>query len=149
MRPNVIVLALLLGIGVGAGCPQCARKSRPVAGPAVPLSEVEVLPSPDVTQALLEEGRRLYRQECRACHGPEGEVGAMQRMALERVPPDLNEPSALAGYTDEELFARITAGIPEAGMRPRLDMPVRERWALVHYLRTLPPREAAGSPSAE
>ncbi|MDE0125787.1 MAG: c-type cytochrome [Bryobacterales bacterium] len=129
-RPAAVcgVLALLLPAHAADGgtvrpTPEQARNfSNPVA----------------YSQAVAREGRKSYLRLCQYCHGADGRAQAN---------PDFEAPSLRApdewryGTTDGELFVSIKHG---AGH----DMPPFSRqlederiWELVHYLRSIGPRE--------
>jgi mono/diheme cytochrome c family protein len=100
-----------------------------------PTGEVFVSAIPlKVDRALMQLGRKRFDITCATCHGPVGDGDSIvaRQMAL-RPPPSLhlyaNKP---AGY----LFEVITKGF---GMMASYaaELPVRERWAVVAYVRAL------------
>jgi mono/diheme cytochrome c family protein len=46
--------------------------------------------------------------------------------------------------TDQDIFETITRGMPGSSMPPWADLPVSGRWALVHYVKSLSPRDWPG-----
>lgn len=104
--------------------PRAARKKNPVAADAKSAND----------------GKLLYQQECRACHGDAGKGDGPTAKDLEKTPGDLSKP-AMWDQTDGELFWKITSG--------RKPMPSYEqkftdeqRWSVVNYVRTLAPKPA-------
>lgn len=83
-------------------------------------------------------GAAIFSATCIACHGPEGAGSARG--------PALNDPSILAGLTDEDLRDIISAGILERGM-PQWGqvLSLAEIRDLVAYLRSWGTR-AGGTP---
>jgi len=80
-------------------------------------------------------GRDLFREKCEICHGYDGsgrtEIGAGEYPH----PPPLS--ALAAAMTDGEIFYHIRNGIRNTGM-PAWNMPERQLWQLVLYLRHLP-----------
>ena len=89
-------------------------------------------------------GRDVFRKKCEICHAYDGsgktEIGAGQYPR----PPDLRQPTVQKAG-DGELFFHITNGVRHTGM-PAWEMPERQAWQLVRYIRNLP-KVAAPSPA--
>jgi putative heme-binding domain-containing protein len=77
--------------------------------------------------ADVENGSRLYRNNCFACHGPEG-------ASIPGV--DFRRGQFKRAVTDDDLFRVITSGVPGTAMPPT---PMNDggRLALVAYIRSL------------
>jgi mono/diheme cytochrome c family protein len=87
----------------------------------------------ELTPQVREQGAALYNAYCVVCHGSGGMRGPVG--GYYRVMPDL-AGADVQQYTDGWLYSVITEG--------GLDMPAqadalspRERWAVVHHLRSL------------
>lgn len=92
------------------------------------------------------DARRIYQQNCAACHGPDGKAGTEIAALLDPRPSDLAAP-ATQGRSDDEIYAAITHGLTGRGMpayRQRLGD--AERRELVAYVRQLPKAAAAAAP---
>ena len=80
-------------------------------------------------------GREIFRQKCESCHAYDGggrtEIGA----GTYPRPPVLR--ALVASLTDGEIFYHIRNGIRNTAM-PAWNMPDREVWQLVAYVRHLP-----------
>jgi predicted CXXCH cytochrome family protein len=80
-------------------------------------------------------GRDLFRAKCEVCHGYDGggrtEIGAGEYPH----PPPLRDLAP--ALTDGEIFYHIRNGIRNTGM-PAWNMPERQIWQLVLYIRHLP-----------
>jgi len=86
------------------------------------------------------EGRELYAKNCYSCHGESGRGDGPSGLFLKQKPRDLAS-SDVRKMSDDELFSRITEGRqPMPGFSKKLTE--EERWALVHYVRSL----AQGNP---
>jgi len=93
-------------------------------------------PNPVATDpAEIAAGRDLFRQKCEICHAYDGsgktQIGAGEYPR----PPSLRV--AVASISDGEMFYHIRNGIRNTGM-PAWDMPDRQIWQLVAYIRSLP-----------
>lgn len=97
-------------------------------------------------EGALARGRQLYEKECLACHGPRGRGDGPKAADL------TVDPGNLAGrrvqkQPDGTLFWKITEGLqPMPSFR---ELAERDRWMLVHYLRTLAPAGAAVEPAPQ
>jgi predicted CXXCH cytochrome family protein len=101
--------------------------------------------------ASIAAGRELYREKCETCHAYEGSgkttIGSNQYPR----PPALRS-FAIQATADGELFYHIRNGIRNTGM-PAWNLPDRQIWQLVSYIRHLPEvapmtPEAAATPQA-
>jgi copper transport protein len=78
----------------------------------------------------------LYTRHCAECHGVTGRGDGPRASALQTRPADL--VLHVPQHTDGELFHFITRGIRGSPMPSwHSVLSERERWLLVHYLRTL------------
>jgi mono/diheme cytochrome c family protein len=89
-------------------------------------------PSPEVVEA----GRSLFQTYCAVCHGADGRapgpVGKLFPMVADLSSPQIQE------YPDGALYSVIReGGFKMPGYAEALSQ--RERWAVVHFLRTLRP----------
>jgi len=89
-----------------------------------------------VDAADIQAGHELYTKKCEICHAYNGsgktEIGAGQYPRA----PDLRQPT-IQNMSDGEVFFHITNGIRHTGM-PAWELPERQAWQLVLYLRNLP-----------
>jgi mono/diheme cytochrome c family protein len=97
------------------------------------------------TPENIQAGRKAFSHYCIVCHGLDGQntgVPFADRMSPP-VPP-LNSPDVQA-YTDGQLKWVITNGIYPSGMPASKDiLNEDEIWAIVQYIRHLPPRGSLG-----
>src|SRR3984885_390222 len=100
-------------------------------------------PAPDPSDVAA--GRDLYRGKCETCHAYDG--GGKTPIGSNQFPrvPTLRSP-AIAATSDGELFYHIRNGIRNTGM-PAWDLPDRQIWQLVSFIRHLP-QVAAMTPEA-
>lgn len=99
-----------------------------MAGLALPVAAQQHFTSLDV-----ENGSRLYRNNCFACHGPEG-------ASIPGV--DFRRGQFKRASTDEDLLKVIVTGVPGTAMPPT-NISDSNRLALVAYIRSL--HESAAS----
>ncbi len=110
------------------------------------LQSVLVPPEPAATVQVLAQGREVYqRMQCNLCHGENGagdgpQVPTLKDYAGLPAPPrDFNTGLFRGGHTGADLYLRIHNGLPGTPMIPYGSevMTSEERWALVHYVRSL------------
>ena len=147
-------MAMLLAVGCAQQKPaNLAQAEAKAAAPAKisgspSFSDFAVAPKPAVTPALLERGRKLYAQNCVACHGVNGDGKGDASAFLAPRPRDFvkanyrlrsTAPNNLP--TDVDLFRQISLGMPGTPMPPWKHMlSDDDRWALVEHLKTFSPR---------
>jgi len=92
-------------------------------------------------------GRRLFVTYCANCHGKDGRGDGPRAPVFDPPPRDLaggvfKFRSTPSGHppTAEDLFRTISGGLRGTGMMTFADLAESDRWALVAYVRTLPPR---------
>jgi predicted CXXCH cytochrome family protein len=105
--------------------------------------EVKKLKNPasaDPASADVAAGRELYSKNCAACHGFDGKGNLSGGLTGMLYPPPLDlSRAALAhrGRTDGEIFYFIRNGVRNTAM-PAWQLPDKETWQLVSYVRNLP-----------
>ena len=88
-----------------------------------------------VDRALIERGQERYAIYCTPCHGAVGDGNGMIVQRGYRRPPSLHEERLLKA-ADGYLYDVIANGY---GVMPayRAQVPLRDRWAIVAYIRAL------------
>ena len=100
---------------------------KPAAGPAVAEASESKNPYAGIREAE-EEGEKIFKENCRSCHGEKGSGG---------FGPKLATTARKYGGSDAELFGSVAGGRP-GGMPPFLPQLGKERvWKAVAYLRHL------------
>src|SRR3954470_14174370 len=79
-------------------------------------------------------GQQIFVSRCAGCHGSNGNGGELGPAITARVP----------ARTDEELTALLQQGLPAAGMPSLANLNATEVRDLIHFVRTLKPREGSG-----
>lgn len=107
----------------------------------------------------IERGRELFKDRCAECHGELGRGNATKKLrddwGARTWPRDLTEGWTFrAGSTPEDIYARITVGIPGTQMPSFADpasnkvMTEAERWAVANYTASLSEPERKPSSGA-
>lgn len=85
--------------------------------------------------AQVDRGHELYSKACATCHGIDGKgTGPAARNTH---PRDLVTGQWKFGGDSIALFNTITQGVDGTGMAAFAYMPASDRWALVHYIRSI------------
>lgn len=146
-----LIAAALIGIGVPVFALLGAREGERVAAiayPPGPGGAAEEAPGPrDFKDAVtasadgIERGRRLYAVNCVACHGAAGDGKGPGAAGLVPAPRDFLDPRArwTRGRGPLDLYATLTEGNSGTAMPGfSASLSVEDRWALVHYVGSLP-----------
>ena len=109
----------------------------PVQGLSVIPEEfpVKLIPADEVS---LQRGAILYSIHCQICHGELGQGNGPLANYFERTPQNLTTDQITAEF-DGSVYLTIVQGF---GQMPSLaeSLTPRERWDVINYVRTLPPR---------
>jgi high-affinity iron transporter len=90
---------------------------------------------PKKTPELLNQGKKLYGQNCAVCHGATGDGKGPAGVALKPPPRTFNVPLDQWTYSKgnlKKVFDVITKGIPNTAMVKWDHLSEQERWALVY-----------------
>jgi mono/diheme cytochrome c family protein len=97
--------------------------------------------------ALIEQGKAIYSMQCATCHGAQGKGDGPAAVAFTPKPRNFTAGTWTAGGAPSQVFMTITKGLPGTSMAPFESLPVTDRWALTHYIRTFDPNPVAESPA--
>lgn len=111
---------------------------------AVPVSGLSVIPEEFPVNPILadetslQRGAILYGIHCQVCHGVQGHGDGPLAKYFDRTPQNLTAAQITKEF-DGSVYLTITQGF---GQMPSLaeNLTVRERWDVINYVRTLPPR---------
>ncbi len=90
--------------------------------------------NPVAKAAGLADGKTSFERNCVLCHGSGGKGDGPAAAALNPKPKSLVDKT-IQGQSDGELFWKISEG--RGVMPPWKQLPEKERWSVVHYLRSL------------
>lgn len=116
-----------------------------IAGFGVALPPLTVAAFPDTYRKSsvayhvisIDNGMRLFKRHCSACHGEGGTGDGMAAAALPKHPTDLTATHA-ANHTAGDIFWWLSKGIASGNMPGFSNsMSEEERWDVVNYLRAL------------
>ena len=130
--------ALLALAGCGAGEPP----ARSVTGEQ-PKFSVDPTAHLAATPDLIARGKKTFARQCAPCHGATGLGDGPAAYLLYPKPRNFQKGtfrfvSTWEGApTDEDLFRTISRGIPGSAMPSWAYLREGERWALVHYVKSL------------
>jgi len=93
------------------------------------------------TAGLISHGSKVYQAQCALCHGAKGLGDGTPGL----VPPPRNlvEGKWTMGGTPQGLFITLQNGIEGGSMVSFKHLPQLDRWALVHYIRSITENKTA------
>ena len=159
----IYVLAVLVGIGlfyiwnlntIGKnGVSPTVLQDSVALIKDIPLRSSRVIPPIDVMKAsvptseFIKKGQELFKANCVACHGENGQGDGPSASMLDPKPRNFH---TLAGWKNgskvTQIYKTLEEGIPGGGMASYNYMPPEERFALIHYTRTLANNQPQDSP---
>ena len=109
----------------------------PVQGLSVIPEEFPVNPVPS-DEISLQRGAILYGIHCQVCHGAQGNGDGPLSSYFDRTPQNLTTTKITSEF-DGSVYLTILQGF---GQMPSLaeNLTLHERWDVINYVRTLPPR---------
>ncbi len=119
------------------------REDGPNAG-----NQIAIPPQPRMTQENIARGKQLYATNCVSCHGEDGSGGTQEIYSWRELSPelpqqlfaaDLSQGETKIGRSAEDIYTRITCGVPGGYGGAKLmmsfeTMPIEDRWAIVQYV---------------
>ncbi len=111
------------------------KDSAQASSPALNLSPEEEARPWHPSDNLIAYGSKVYKAQCALCHGPNGLGDGTPGL----IPPprDLVEGKWTKGGSSKNLFITLQKGITGSSMLSFKHLPKLDRWALVHYVRSL------------
>lgn len=99
------------------------------------LSQEEINKPWLTTDGLVVQGSKVYKAQCALCHGKTGLGDGTPGL----IPPvrNLVEGKWKQGGSSRDLFATLQTGIAGSSMVSFKHLPAGDRWALVHYIRSI------------
>jgi len=109
----------------------------PIQGLSIIPEEFPINPVPS-DEVSLQRGSILYGIHCQICHGSQGRGDGPLASYFDRTPQNLTA-AQITGEFDGSVYLTIAQGF---GQMPSLaeNLTPRERWDVINYVRTLPPR---------
>ena len=94
----------------------------------------------------ISEGKKIYTQQCATCHGPNGGGDGPAAGALKPPPRNFIEEVFKQGGSPAQIFNTVTKGVDGTSMGSFASIPVKDRWALVHYVSSLSSKTSQDTP---
>ncbi len=142
------LMAAAIALGVPVSALLGAHQGEKTAAYAYPREQAPAAPAERDWKSVVlasadavEKGRTLFQANCVACHGAAGDGKGAAAAALVPAPRDFLDPRArwTRGRGPVEIYQTLTEGNPGTAMPGfAASLPPADRWALVHYLASLP-----------
>ncbi len=101
------------------------------------------------TPQLVERGKTFFQQNCVACHGVNGLGDGPAAAALNPKPRNFTSTEGWKnGRAPAQIFKTLSNGLQGSAMASFATLSIEDRWALVHYVRSLsanPPEDTAAT----
>jgi len=114
------------------------------ASGAKPKVDVAALLSP--TPELISSGKQLFAVNCASCHGTSGLGDGVAAAALNPKPRNFTEGTWRYGGGEARVVRTITEGSPGTAMAAFSSLPLQDRFALAHFVRSLGPKLVEDTP---
>ncbi|MDZ4661519.1 MAG: cytochrome c [Pseudomonadota bacterium] len=103
-----------------------------------PQEDVSKNTSPWIsTPALVTYGKEKFATSCSVCHGNSGLGDGPASGTMNPKPRNLVEGKWTAGGTTIQLYKTVTGGLPGTAMAPFGHLSKLDRWAIVHFIRSV------------
>lgn len=136
-RRLVCAVALLV-LCAAAGGPSGGAQGKPPAGWQLPPDADELHNPLTVDAKLLADGKALYAQNCRRCHGPAGLGDGPDADPDARAEMDLTNPKRASRNPDGIVFHKVASGRGRPQMPAFKDeLTTEEIWTVVAYAQSL------------
>ena len=104
-------------------------------GKMVPGVRIDEVVSPN--EELIALGAQVYLESCASCHGEDGRGDGAGGAMLNPKPRSFHEAEGWKnGRELTGMFQTLVQGIPGSGMNAYEFLPVKDRFALIYYIRT-------------
>ena len=104
-------------------------------GGIMPAIDLEIISSPSIE--MIENGKTLFKTNCASCHGEEGKGDGVAAVALNPAPRNFhNLEDWKNGINFNSIYKTLEEGIAGGAMIAYEFIPLKDRIAIIHYLRT-------------
>jgi mono/diheme cytochrome c family protein len=134
---TVVVLAVLAGLMYSAGLRAGgSHGGEGTHGGTSAASAIDVHALLASTPEQVSAGKSLFSVNCASCHGTEGKGNGPAASALNPKPRDFTGGYWRYGGGVARIVQTITTGSPGTAMAPFTGIPIQDRFALAHYIRS-------------
>ncbi|MEZ4820523.1 MAG: cytochrome c [Bdellovibrionota bacterium] len=84
----------------------------------------------------IENGKKLYEDNCTVCHGVQGDGKTAMATMLKKPPVSFLDPKIEESFTPQHAFDAMTEGRKDVGMQSFKNLSKKERWDLAAYVFT-------------
>ncbi len=133
----VYVVMIHPGVDLKEVSPKAVEQT--IAGaPAAKVVDVSKIDNPWVeSEDMAIHGAKIFANVCAACHGPKGAGDGPAGMSLVPKARNLIEGGWKQGGDSISLFKTLQTGVPGGSMAPFGHLPVKDRWGLVQFIRSI------------
>lgn len=147
---TAVLLGLVATLAYLAGMRSAGKESGggtpgATTQPAAAAVDVATLLKP--TPELVAKGKNLYAVNCASCHGPQGFGDGPAAIALNPKPRNYHGTFWRFGGGVARIVQTISNGSPGTGMAAFANIPLEDRFALAHYVRTFEPKPLEDTPA--
>ncbi len=104
-------------------------------GGIMPAIDLGIISSP--TNEIIENGKKLFKTNCASCHGDEGKGDGLAAAALNPPPRNFHDLEGWKnGISFSSMYKTLQEGIPGGAMIAYEFIPLEDRIAILHYIRT-------------
>ena len=128
---------------VQPGAEQTVAEQAAPAGPKKMANIASVSDAWIATPELVEHGQAAYAMNCAMCHGATGAGDGPAGAALNPKPRNFIEGKWKYGGDSLGLFNTVTHGVKGTSMAAFGHIIPQERWAIVHYIRSITQNKVA------
>lgn len=124
-------------LGIGTAKPDTMKVEDLPTVPGKENPPIDVFTIGRTTPDQVAKGKALYNTTCASCHGEGGKGDGVAGGFLDPKPRDFTQSENWKnGRTVNGLYKTLQEGIPGGGMVAYDYLPIEDRFAMIHYLRT-------------
>lgn len=140
---SFLCLGLFVGLTASDLLDRGAVEPLKVAGSSGAADMGDVAKLAKGTPELITQGKSLYAANCTSCHGTEGKGDGPAAAAFTPKPRNFTAGEWKQGGKPTQVFQTLATGM--GSMPSFAALPAEQRWALVHYVRSLSPNHPEDS----